>query len=236
MSAQFARAQAFAGAHRLAKSRRRVGLLAFALAITVLVGAAGIGLLPRIDGAAPATAVGSTEVTSSSFEATDLATVKAPEPRPMEDAAEKLAAKVEAKVAAGASLPKDSGTGRRVVFSETEQRVWLVNLDGTIDRTYKVSGSIHDNLNAGTYAVQSHTRNATAYDYASQMQYFVRFTSGKNAPIGFHDIPVSNDGSLLQTINELGTPLSSGCIRQARPDAIKLWDFAPVGTKVVVLA
>lgn len=232
VSARDARTHAV-GTHRNTGRRSRVGLLGLALAITVLVGAASIGLLPRMHGAAPATAVDSTTVTSSSFETTELATVKPPKPKPPDNAAKKLAAKVQAN---GDVLPGNSGTGRRVVFSESEQRVWLVNLDGTIDRTYKVSGSIHDNLSAGTYAVESHTRYATSYDYASHMQYFVRFTSGKNAPIGFHDIPVSNSGSLLQTIGELGTPLSSGCIRQARPDAIRLWDFAPVGTRVVVLA
>jgi len=221
------------GAHRQGKPRSRAGLFAFTLSITILVGAAGIGLLPRLHGATPASAGDSTEITSSAFETTDLEAVKAPlKPKPTKKPAEDLAAKVEA---ADDALPNNSGTGRRVVFSASEQRVWLVNLDGTIDRTYKVSGSLHDNLNAGTYAVQSHTRYATSYDYESHMQYFVRFTSGKNAPIGFHDIPVSNGGSLLQNLDQLGTPLSSGCIRQARPDAIRLWEFAPVGTKVVVL-
>ena len=40
----------------------------------------------------------------------------------------------------------------------------------------------------------------------------------------------------MQTVDELGTPLSHGCIRQQRADAIALWEFAPLGTKVVVTA
>lgn len=165
------------------------------------------------------------------MEASDLAIVTVPEPAAMEEPASALAAK-----ATGDTLPKSSGTGKRAVFSQSEQRVWLVNNDGSIGRTYKVSGSIDDNLHAGTYVVQLHVLHATAYDYASRMEYFVQFTSGKNAPIGFHDIPISNGGKLLQTTAQLGTPLSSGCIRQERSDAIALWNFAPVGTKVVVLA
>lgn len=167
------------------------------------------------------------------MEASDLAIVTVPESAAIEDSASALAVKAEAT---GDALPKPSGTGKRVVFSQSEQRVWLVNNDGSIGRTYKVSGSIDDNLRAGTYAVQLHVLHATAYDYASRMEYFVQFTSGKNAPIGFHDIPISNGGKLLQTTAQLGTPLSSGCIRQERPDAIALWNFAPVGTKVVVFA
>lgn len=218
------------GSHRQAKRRSRAGIFAFTFTLTLLVGAAGIGLLPRLHGAVPASA-DATVITSSSLEKANLAIVEAPpKPKPTEVPAEKQ------DPPADEALPVNSGTGRRVVFSESEQRVWLVNLDGTIDRTYKVSGSIHDNLSVGTYAVQSHTRYATSYDYTSHMEYFVRFTSGLNAPIGFHDIPVSNSGSLVQTVQQLGTPLSSGCIRQARPDATRLWEFAPVGTKVVVVA
>jgi lipoprotein-anchoring transpeptidase ErfK/SrfK len=44
------------------------------------------------------------------------------------------------------------------------------------------------------------------------------------------------DGEKVQTLDELGTPQSHGCIRQRRVDATALWDFAPVGTTVVVLA
>jgi lipoprotein-anchoring transpeptidase ErfK/SrfK len=40
----------------------------------------------------------------------------------------------------------------------------------------------------------------------------------------------------LQSVGQLGTPESHGCIRQRTPDAIALWDYAPVGTKVVVVA
>ena len=68
------------------------------------------------------------------------------------------------------------------------------------------------------------------------MQYFVRFTEGDTArAIGFHDIPV-DDGDLVQTVAQLGTPQSHGCIRQERKDAIALWDFAPIGTEVDVTA
>ena len=218
-----------AGSHRQIKQRSRVGLFAVALSITVLVGAAAVGVLPRLQGMQPASA----NAAPSTFETAELAAVVAPVPAPAAKEEKDLAATVADK---NDALPQKSGTGKRVVFSESEQRVWLVDSGGTVDRTYKVSGSIHDNLDPGTYAVQSQTRHATSYDYGSTMEYFVRFTSGRNAPIGFHDIPVANDGKLLQTKAQLGTPLSSGCIRQERPDAIKLWEFAQVGTTVVVLA
>ena len=134
------------------------------------------------------------------------------------------------------TLPANSGTGRRIVFAMGGQRVWLV--DGPRDvvrRTYLVSGSVTDNLQPGTYSVYSKSTDAVGVDDSGTMRYMVRFAHGENAAIGFHDIPVL-DGSRVQTRDELGSPRSHGCIRQWPSDARALWDFAPVGTKVVVVA
>lgn len=132
------------------------------------------------------------------------------------------------------ALPADSGTGRRIVFSESGQRVWLVGDSGEVERTYLVSGSATDNLDPGTYEVFSRSRYAVGIDDSGTMEYFVRFTHGDaGAAIGFHTIPV-DEGAPVQTLAQLGTPLSHGCIRQRTTDAIALWDFAPVGTTVVV--
>lgn len=136
----------------------------------------------------------------------------------------------------GTALPADSGDGRRVVFSESRQRVWLVDGREKVVRTYLVSGSIHDNLDPGHYAVYSKSRHAVAYDYRETMNYMVRFTSGENAAIGFHDLPELKNGRLAQTRQELGTPQSSGCVRQWKPDARALWKFTDVGTSVDVVA
>lgn len=217
-----------AGAHRQVSQCSRAGLFAFALAITLIVGAAGVGLFPRLENGSAASA----DIASTAFQNAQLTPVEAPVKKKARDTTA-LAATVEKT---GDALPAGSGVGRRVVFSQSEQRVWLVENSGKVTSTYLVSGSSHPNLSPGTYAVQLHLLHATAYDYKSHMDYFVQFTRGQNAPIGFHDIPVSNGGGLLQTTDQLGTPLSSGCIRQYRPDAIRLWNFASVGTKVVVTA
>lgn len=134
------------------------------------------------------------------------------------------------------ALPAGSGTGRRVVFDQSAQRVWLVGDHERVRRTYLGSGSVLDNLHPGTYAVYSRSRWAVGVDDSGVMQYFVRFTKGPaGAAIGFHTIPTKN-GVPLQSERQLGTPRSHGCIRQRTTDAIALWDFAPVGTPVVVVA
>ena len=135
------------------------------------------------------------------------------------------------------ALPVASGTGRRIVFDQSAQRVWLVGGQADhVERTYPVSGSVTDNLQPGTYSVYSQSRWAVGVDDSGVMQYFVRFTQGPTgAAIGFHSIPTKN-GVPQQTKAQLGTPQSHGCIRQDLPDAIALWNFAPIGTKVVVVA
>ncbi|WP_370290387.1 L,D-transpeptidase [Nocardioides sp.] len=139
-----------------------------------------------------------------------------------------------AAVADSTALPADSGRGRRVVFSESRQRVWLVGGDGRVQRTYLVSGSLYDNLDPGRYEVFSRSRNAVGIDDSGTMEYFVRFTLGdEGAAIGFHTIPV-DDGRPVQRVADLGTPRSHGCIRQRRVDAVALWRFADLGTRVVV--
>ena len=135
-------------------------------------------------------------------------------------------------------VPADSGSGRRVVFDMGDQRVWLVGRRAGKDvalRTYLVSGSVTDNLDPGTYSVYSKSLQAWGIDDSGSMRYMVRFAHGTRAAIGFHDIPVL-DGEHVQTRDQLGSPQSHGCIRQWRPDAKALWQFAPRGTKVVVTA
>jgi len=132
--------------------------------------------------------------------------------------------------------PARSGTGHRVVFDLSAQRVWLMRSSGSVHSTHPVSGSVYDNLQPGHYRVYSRSEWATSYDYTSTMRWMVRFTEGDTAAIGFHSIPRDSSGDPVQTWRQLGTPQSHGCIRQRPADAKTLWDFAPIGTPVVVVA
>lgn len=132
-------------------------------------------------------------------------------------------------------VPARTGSGRRVVFDMSDQRVWLVRADGTVRRSYLVSGSNVGNLDAGRYAVYSRSLHATGYTGSTTMKYMVRFTTGDEAAIGFHDIPLNASGRPVQGLDQLGTATSAGCIRQRTVDARRMWAFAQVGTRVVVI-
>jgi lipoprotein-anchoring transpeptidase ErfK/SrfK len=136
------------------------------------------------------------------------------------------------------ALPGNSGSGRRVVYSKPRQRVWTVEADGTVSKTHLVSGRLtYNQPTPGTYSVFSRSMYTCNIKNPSICwRYMVRFAKGGDDGdnIGFHEIP-KKDGVPVQSVSQLGTPLSGGCVRQATSDAIYMWDWAPVGTKVVVL-
>jgi hypothetical protein len=195
---------------------------------TALLG--GIGVLPA--GGSPSYAE-SAPVRTASEGALQLSARQIPDPGTLSELPPYTPP--DSTTEAETALPLHSGTGRRVVFDISDQRVWLVKGDGLIKRTYPVSGSLYDNLQPGTYSVYSRSHDAVGVDDSGTMKFMVRFAHGANAAIGFHDIPISH-GKPVQSLDELGTPMSHGCIRQARPDAKLLWHFAQLGTPVVVTA
>ena len=133
-------------------------------------------------------------------------------------------------------VPADSGRGKRIVYDRSAQRVWLVRRDKSVVATYLVSGHKYGTLPAvGRYRVKSKSRYSQSLDGSVRMQYMVRFVFGNTRWIGFHSIPVNSAGNLIQPLSKLGTPTSSGCIRQRLADARKLWRHAPVDTRVVVV-
>lgn len=138
----------------------------------------------------------------------------------------------EAVDAGQPAVPADSGAGRRVVYSNSQQRVWLVEEDGTVARTHLVSGR-RNFPRSGTFAVFS--RSPTSRSGAVTMQYMVRFYQARRLAVGFHSIPVSRRGRPIQSEAQLGTPRSRGCVRQSLEDARFMWDWAPIGTTVVVV-
>jgi lipoprotein-anchoring transpeptidase ErfK/SrfK len=136
-------------------------------------------------------------------------------------------------------LPANSGTGRRAVYSKSLQKVWAVNANNQLIKEHRVSGKLkYCDPNPGEYRVFSRSRYTFAIQNPSIIWgYMVRFTKGCNGGnIGFHEIPTDkNTGFKVQSVSQLGTPLSGGCVRQAVPDAVWMWNWAYVGTKVVVL-
>lgn len=209
----------------------RIATLGAAVVLTATIAIASL-VVPDRDASAATSAPGAalSAAVLPSVSAASRATEAVPTPAPAP------VAKVVKPKAALPALPPHSGAGRRIVFDQSDQRVWLVEANGKTHRSYLVSGSRFDNLKPGTYSVTSRQRHAVSFDNSGTMEYFMRFATGYSEPIGFHAIPVYNNGKAEQTLGQLGTALSAGCVRQKMSDAKYLWDWAPDGTTVVVTA
>ena len=132
-------------------------------------------------------------------------------------------------------LPDDSGSGRRVVYDRAGQRVWAVDSNDVVVRSWLVSGSKFSNEEPGTHTVYSKSEMSTAWNGRAFLPNMIRYQETDIGHIGFHGIPRHvSDNSPYQTDAELGTRLSGGCQRQNDLDAEFLWAFADVGTTVVV--
>jgi lipoprotein-anchoring transpeptidase ErfK/SrfK len=133
----------------------------------------------------------------------------------------------------GPPAPANSGSGRRIVYSISQQRVWTVESNNAVSHFWKVSGRL-GSPPVGTYAIQSRSPMSSAGSLRlPYMQRFYKARSGKW--IGFHGIPLRPNGTPIQTDSQLGTPLSHGCVRMNQTEVKTLWDWAPLGTTVVVL-
>jgi lipoprotein-anchoring transpeptidase ErfK/SrfK len=137
------------------------------------------------------------------------------------------------------ALPANSGTGRRIVYSNSKMRIWAVDGAGNVVKTHRVSGK-RGIPYSGTYRVYSRSLYTQAVqDPSIKWMYMVRFAyTPSGGRVGFHEIPKKCGKTgcyVLQNEAQLGQALSGGCVRQSTADAIWVWNWAGIGTKVVVL-
>jgi len=134
-----------------------------------------------------------------------------------------------------APVPIKSGTGRRIVYANRQQRVWVINADNKVIRTFPVSGMLGQPGN-GTFSVFSKSPTSYSPEFAGvTFRFMTRFAIGRNGGnIGFHEIPIRNSKP-MQTVDELGAFKGSGCLRSSTHDALFIYQWATLGTKVVVV-
>jgi hypothetical protein len=129
----------------------------------------------------------------------------------------------------------DVGSGKRIIYSNSQHQVWLIDENDLLVDTYPVTGRKGIPY-LGTYTVFSKSVNAWAPYGGITMKHMVRFvrpgTWGNQWSYGFHSIPRYSNGQPMQTEAQLGGYGSGGCVRQADHKAAALFDWAPIGTVV----
>ena len=138
-----------------------------------------------------------------------------------------------ARVPTGPAVPANSGYGRRIVYSNSQQRIWVIEANGVVTYSWLVSGRT-GTPPFGTYTIQRRLNPDTAGSLIlPYFQGFLRGSSGKW--FGFHGIPLRPDGTPIEPDGQLGIPESHGCVRLSQVDAQILWGWAGVGTVVVAV-
>ena len=142
-------------------------------------------------------------------------------------------------------LPEKSGKGKRIVYANLDNWVWIIDENEQIVLSVPVSGRKFVPKPRHYRVFGKGKFSQSIFFPEIKMKWSTRFAispNGKNT-IAFHEIPTCawtgghcNKKGLMQTEEQLGTFQSGGCIRMASRDAEFLFHFADIGTKVVVLA
>ncbi|GGR07112.1 hypothetical protein [Streptomyces aurantiogriseus] len=128
--------------------------------------------------------------------------------------------------APAAPVPDGSGTGRRIVYSLEQKRVWLVDADDEARRTFVVwPGTV--NPDPGRYTV-SLRKDATTGSDGVQIEHIIYFSAKSGVNIAFSN---AVDGSSPPPASGART----GGIRMAKADGSALWAFGATGTNVRVV-
>ncbi|MGW3283545.1 hypothetical protein ACWDR3_02730 [Streptomyces sp. NPDC001002] len=131
------------------------------------------------------------------------------------------------KTAAPAAVPDGSGTGRRIVFSLGQKRVWLVGATDTASRTFAVwPGTVTPD--AGTYTVGQRTEGPLTGSDGVRIEHVLYFTVKSGVNVAFSN---AVDGSSPPPASGVQT----GGIRMGTADGDAVWTFGSAGTKVAVV-
>jgi hypothetical protein len=123
------------------------------------------------------------------------------------------------------ALPANSGTGTRVVYSPGNHRVWLVQ-NHTVERTMQVvPGTVAPP--AGSYTVYGKSSSSEGGDGVTVL-YVVKFDANSSTTYGF-------DAEAAITGLPPAPTGRTGGVRMTQIDAHALYEFASVGTTVVVV-
>ncbi|MER5210181.1 hypothetical protein ABT063_06240 [Streptomyces sp. NPDC002838] len=130
------------------------------------------------------------------------------------------------KSEAPAVVPDGSGTGRRVVYSLGQKRVWLVDASDASRRTFTVwPGTVSPD--PGTYTISQRTEATTGSD-GVEIEHILYFAAKSGLSIAFSNAVDGSSPPPAQGIRTSG-------IRMGKADGSALWTFGETGTTVVVV-
>lgn len=125
-------------------------------------------------------------------------------------------------------------TPPRRIEVDLSDKVATVYEDGKVIKTFRVcTGRPSAPTVAGRYKIKTKLDMAYASRWDLQMPYWLGIYDAGGSENGFHALPILSNGQTLWR-SALGTGCSYGCIVLDTPDAKWLYDWADIGTVVII--
>jgi LysM repeat protein len=134
---------------------------------------------------------------------------------------------------APAPVARVTGSGKRIVVSISRQHLWAYNGNREVYSFVASTGLATSPTKQGTFQVLDKIPNAYAGQWNLQMPYWLGIYYVGRIENGIHALPILASGQRLWS-GYLGRPVSFGCIVLDTLAARQLYQWADVGTLVMV--
>lgn len=124
-----------------------------------------------------------------------------------------------------------SNTNKKIIIRLNSQTLEMIEGETNLG-SYKISsGRRGMETPTGNFSILSKTPRAYSKTYGLYMPYWMAFTTRGH---GIHELP-EWPGGLKEGENHLGTPVSHGCVRLGVGPAKILYEWAEIGTPVLII-
>jgi LysM repeat protein len=130
------------------------------------------------------------------------------------------------------STPAATGGGRRIVVDLSEQHLYAY-VGETLVHSFVVSTGVGGGTRTGTFRVLDKYPNAYASTWDLQMPYWMGIYWAGGLENGIHALPILSNGQRLWE-GYLGRPASFGCVILGALEARTLYEWAAIGTPVII--
>jgi len=98
---------------------------------------------------------------------------------------------------------------------------------------FLISSGINNSTPKGTFSIVNKIPMVHSKKYDCWLPFWMAFT--KNGKYGFHELPICNSNTpKRQGLEQIGMPSSHGCIRLDLSHAQKLYNWATIGTQIII--
>lgn len=128
-----------------------------------------------------------------------------------------------------------NGSGKKIVISLSKQTMNLFERGRLVSVRRVSTGKWSTPTPTGSFAVKNKIPVAYSRAYGLYMENWMAFSA--DGRYGLHSLPfwkLRSGGRLYEGAAHIGTPVSHGCVRQTLAESKTLFDWAVVGTPVVI--